>query len=92
MIGLTDEEIQEVTNKYKAVWEIDGKKLSKVEILQRQHARLRAPVQEQLRRVAEWGSEVCTEHTHMNYDSKVRRECCYCWQLLLKEVKNDRTK
>ena len=54
MIGLTDEQIWEEIDKHPPLWEIDGKKLSKVEILQRQHARLRAPVQEQLKRVVEY--------------------------------------
>ena len=39
---LSDEKIQEAADKYAPVWEIDGKQLSKVEILQRQHARLRS--------------------------------------------------
>ena len=49
--GLTDEEIQEAVNKYPPVWELNGKQLSKVEILQRQHARLRAPAQAQLQAI-----------------------------------------
>ena len=39
---LSDEKIQEAADKYAPVFEIDGKQLSKVEILQRQHARLRS--------------------------------------------------
>ncbi len=54
MIRLTDEEIQAAAAKYASVFEINGKILSKVEILQRQHARLRAPVETQLKRVVEW--------------------------------------
>lgn len=50
MILLTDEEIQEATDKHAPVWEVDGGQLSKVEILQRQHARLRAPAKAQLKK------------------------------------------
>ncbi len=39
---LSDEKIQEAADEYAPVWQIDGKQLSKVEILQRQHARLRS--------------------------------------------------
>ena len=48
---LTDEEIQEAIKEYEPVWEIDGRQLSKVEILQRQHARLRAIAKAQLQKV-----------------------------------------
>ncbi len=49
--GLTvigDEGIQKASDKYVPVWEVGGKQLSKVEILQRQHARLRAIAKAQL--------------------------------------------
>ena len=39
---MSDEKIQEAADKYAPVWEVDGRQLSKVEILQRQHARLRS--------------------------------------------------
>ena len=66
-VGLTDEEIQEAADKYPPVFEIDGKQLSKVEILQRQHARLRAPVRDQLKRVVEY----ITDKMHDNDFSSI---------------------
>ncbi len=77
MIGLIDEEIQEAADKYKAVWEIDGRQLSKVEILQRQHARLRAPVQAQLKRFFELVDKVYNapdEHLALSYLHKALSE------------------
>ncbi len=54
MILLTDEEIQEATDKHPPVWEINGEQLPKVEILQRQHARLREIAKAQLKKVADY--------------------------------------
>ena len=63
---LSDEKIQEAADKYAPVFEIDGKQLSKVEILQRQHARLRSIAMAQVDHLkamdyVKWNSEKVAE-------------------------------
>lgn len=45
---ISDEEIQVAADEFPPHWEIDGRQLTKVEILQMQHARTRAIAQAQL--------------------------------------------
>ena len=93
---LPKDKIQEAANKYKPVWEINGKQLSKVEILQRQHRRLYEVAKAQrddtfkqtLKAVYEWGNERCIEHdpTH-DPDFAIKRwYCIECRQTLQEEV------
>ncbi len=92
---LPKDKTQEAANKYKPVWEINGKQLSKVEILQRQHGRLYEVAKAQrddtfkqtLKAVYEWGNEECLEQGHhCPFKSKMRKECFECWQTLQEEV------
>lgn len=48
--------------------------------------RFRAIRDAQLKRVAEWGNEPCQIHTNSLAPIKVKRECPYCWQELIKEA------
>ena len=42
----------------------------------------------QLKKVVEWGNEVCVgRENHPGYDNVLRRACSHCWQALLEEVK-----
>ena len=41
----------------------------------------------QLKKVYDWGCELCTEHIKLQIPARIlKRECQYCWQALL-EVK-----
>jgi len=74
---LNDEEIQEAHDKYAPVWEIDGRQLSKVEILQRQHARLRAPAEAQYQADIKGFIEWVGEHTVLMIDHCGVRTCTF---------------
>ena len=50
----------------------------------------RAIAKAQLKKVVEWGDELCPHSEVMRgvliYHDKLRRECLTCWQALLKEI------
>ena len=81
-ILLTDEQIDKAM-KYAIDWAQDytmrgGKADS---IPERQVAKA------QLKKVVEWGDEVCSDETHHpHYDCMYKRCCSSCWQALLKEI------
>jgi len=48
---------------------------------------VRAHNQAQLKKMVEWGEEVCTDKSHHpHYDCMYRHYCISCWKALLKEV------
>ncbi len=88
MILLLDEKIQEAADKYAPVFEIDGNLLSKVEILQRQHARLRAVAKAQLREVVDELTPILTSAASIGKKLIQVVDLVAEMQSLLSEVKN----
>lgn len=84
MIRLTDEEIKELMFKSDAVYELPGFAVTASDTSKWAGRLLAYALQAQLKKVYEWGNEVCTEPHHSG-DLK-RCECENCWQELLKEI------
>lgn len=52
---------------------------------------IRTSAKAQLKKVAEWGNELCKEHPEVNYPEKgthynKRHDCPICWQTLVGSV------
>ena len=83
MIRLTDEEIGEVMGlPYPLEEDLEHENYAVVDI-QDLHPLAKA----QLKKVVEWGDDLCLEHANKQVINVYKRECPQCWQALLEEVK-----
>ena len=85
-VGLTDEEISKIVDKYFAFGYPDGAYGVNGGVVKQ-------ATKAQLKKVVEWSNEDCDDHIHSHVKdnelqhSKIRRrECPLCWQALLREI------